>query len=327
LLAALAGLRRTIVVGHVTPDADCLASMLAVAKAWPGDRDRGTRVCLPVGSVAHRLQFLVDWADVPVVGPEALPGADGFVVVDNARMSRCNVGAGTPESWSNGRVVINIDHHRTNAGYGTVNWVVPEATSSAELVYHAIRAADRPMTSLIASLLYAGLHSDTRGFLVADPGGRALSVAAELARAGARVSEIGQHLYRGLRPCELELLRVVYANTRVTPDGRIAYATADNREIAAAGCRAEDIDEHVEVPRSVGGIALAVLLTEGTPGRVRVNLRAEPGYTVLPLAQRLGGGGHAQAAGVVLEGTISDAVGTVLPAAKEFLASNESTLG
>ncbi len=319
LLTALDGLRHPIVIGHVTPDADCLGSMLAVARTWPGAGERGARVCLPPQSVAHRLQFLVDWAEVPVVGSEALADADGFIVVDNARMSRCNVGAGTPEGWPEGRLVLNLDHHETNERFGDVNWVVPQATSAAELIWHAIRASNRPMTSLTASLLYAGLHSDTRGFLVADPEGRALGVATELARAGARVDEIGLHLYRGLRPCEMALLKIVYGNTRVTAGGRIAYATADNAEIIASGCRAEDIDEHVEVPRSLGGIAIAMLLTEGKPGRVRVNLRAEPGYTVLPLAQRLGGGGHAKAAGVILEGSISDALTRVLPEAEAFL--------
>lgn len=326
LLDALDALQRPVVVGHVTPDADCLASMLALARAWPGASPRGARVCLPEGSVSHRLAFLVEWADVPVVGPEALPEADGFVIVDNARLSRCNLGLDTPEDWTGSRPVINIDHHQTNTRYGDVNWVVPEATSSAELVYHAIRAAHRPMNSLTASLLYAGLHSDTRGFLVADPEGRALGVAVELARAGARTAEIGQQLYRGLRSTELELLRIIYANTRVTAGGRIAYSTADNQEIAGTGCRAEDIDEHVEVPRSLKGIALAMLFTEGVPGCVRINLRAEPGYTVLPLARRIGGGGHVQAAGAMMDGSIGQALDRVLPAAEEFLDSQESTL-
>jgi phosphoesterase RecJ-like protein len=312
-------MKSPVIVGHVTPDADCLASMMALARTWPIDDERGARVCLPAGSVAHRLEFLVQWGGVPVVGPEALGGADGFIVVDTARRSRCNVGPETARNWSGGRPVVNIDHHVTNTHYGDVNWVVAEASSSAELVFHAIRSAGRPITELVASLLYAGLHSDTRGFTVAESGGRALAVAADLARAGARTAEIGKRLYRNLRPCELALLRVIYRNTTVVADGRIAYSTADHDEIVASGCAAEDIDEHVEVPRSVGGIALAMLFTEGVPGRVRVNFRAEPGFTVLPLAQKVGGGGHPQASGAMLEGTIPEALDRLLPLAEEFL--------
>ena len=319
VIAAIEALDRPVVVGHVTPDADCLGSMLAVAKAWPAGDPRGARVCLPADSVSHRLQFLVEWADLPVVGAEALALADGFVVLDTAHKARCNVGRQTPENWSDGRCVVNIDHHQTNNGWGDHNWVVPGASSSAELVYHAIRSANRPMTTLIASLLYAGLHSDTRGFTVVDPGGRALAVATELVRAGARAAEIGQCLYRGLRTSELELLRIIYANTRVTAGGLIAYSTADHGEITGAGCRAEDIDEHVEVPRSVGGIAIAMLFTEGRLGRVRINFRAEPGYTVLPLAQRIGGGGHPQAAGAMLDCSLPEALERVLPLAERFV--------
>ncbi len=313
VLGALSALRRPIIVGHVTPDADCLASMLAVGRVWPGDGGPGRGACLPAGSVSRRLAFLVEWACVPVVGPAALPAADGFVVVDTAKMARCNVGADSPDDWAAGRPVVNIDHHQTNTRFGTVNWVVPEATSSAELVYHAIRAGGRPIDEPTASLLYAGLHSDNRGFLVSDPGGGALSVAAELVRAGARTAEIGQRLYRSLRPCELALLKVIYANTRRACRGLVAYSTANHAEIIGAGCTAADIDEQVEVPRSLEGIAIAVLLSEGVQGRVRINLRAEPGYTVLPLAQALGGGGHSQAAGAVLEGTVTQALDLVLP--------------
>ncbi|MHC4063420.1 MAG: DHH family phosphoesterase [Planctomycetota bacterium] len=319
LIEQIESMKRPIVVGHVVPDADCLGSMLAVAQTWPAGDEGGARVCLPEGSLSRRLAFLMDWAPNHVVGPEALQDADGFIVVDTARKPRCNVGPQTPDTWSDGRVVVNIDHHETNTLFGDINWVVATASSSAELIYGAIRAAERPVTPLIASLLYAGMHTDTRGFTLPGTGGAALAVAAELVSAGAQVAELGERLYRSQPRGEFELLRIIYANTRVTADGRIAYSTADYGEITGSGCNAADIDEQVGVPRSLGGIDLALLFTEGDRGKTRINLRGESGVAVVALAKELGGGGHEQAAGAVLDCGISEALDRVLPLAEEHL--------
>ncbi|MCH7812562.1 MAG: DHH family phosphoesterase, partial [Planctomycetes bacterium] len=233
LLEALAGLRRPVVVGHVLPDADCLGSMLAVAGAWPGDHGRCAAVCLPAGTVSRRLEFMVDWAGVRVVDASGLAAADGLVVVDTATPERGNVAEAVSPDWFTGRPVVNIDHHQTNTRFGTVNWVVDEASSAAELVYDVIRAAGRPLTATAASLLFAGLHADTRGFTIDGVRARSLAVAAELVEAGARVGEIGERLYRSRSRCEFELLKLIYANTRSVAEGRIALSTADHGEIAA----------------------------------------------------------------------------------------------
>ena len=321
VIQRIESMKRPIVVGHVVPDADCLASMLAVAETWPAGGGQRARVCLPDGSLSQRLAFLVDeWAEPRVVGPEALPDADGFIVLDTAKKPRCNVGPDAPDDWSDGRVVVNIDHHASNTRFGDVNWVVAAASSSAELIQGAIRAAARPITPLIASLLYAGIHTDTRGFTLPGTGAAALAVAAELVNAGARLAELGERLYRSQQPGEFELLRIIYANTQVAADGRIAHSTADYDEIAGSGCTAADIDEQVDVPRSLGGIDIALLFTEGHRGRTRINLRGESGFSVLPLAGELGGGGHEQAAGAVLDCGIDQAVARVLPLAEKHLS-------
>jgi len=319
LIRALAGLERPVVIGHVTPDADCLGSMLAVAATWPAPPAERPGVCLPEGSVSQRLAFLVEMTAARVVGPEALPAADGFVVVDTAAKPRCNLGSGVPESWSDGRPVLNIDHHETNTRFGEVNWVVPQASSTAELVYQAIVASGRRMSPEIASVLYAGIHADTRAFTVSTASAGTLGVAAALVDRGADVVRIGEGLYRSQALQEFELLRTVYANTRLAADGRIAYSTVAREEFASCGCRAEDIDEQVDVPRSLRGAQVAVLLSEGVPGRVRVNLRGAAGVSVLSLARELGGGGHDQAAGVTLACGLTEAVRRVLGAAQRHL--------
>jgi phosphoesterase RecJ-like protein len=186
-------------------------------------------------------------------------------------------------------------------------------------VYRVIRTAGRPVDPVTASLLYAGIHTDTRGFTLPSTTVASLAVAAELVDSGARAAELGERLYRSRRASEFRLLRLFYDNTNLAVEGRVAYSTADHQEITGCGCSAADIDTQVDIPRSLEGIAMALLFTEGVPGKVRINLRGEGGLSVLALARELGGGGHDQAAGAVLDGTIPEAVARVLPLAEKHL--------
>ncbi len=319
LLAAMAKLRSPIVIAHVVPDADALGSMLAMALAL-SDEQRSPRVSLPKASLSQRLSFLVDWAKPNVAAIEDFAAADGFIVLDTAKKDRCNVGPDLRErDWSGGRPIINIDHHATNTRFGTVNWIVDDAGSSCELVYYVLRDGGRKITPLLASLLYAGIQTDTLGFSLPTTRSSALRAAADLVDLGANVGELGERLGRSQRKSEFDLLRVIYDNTRVIGDGRIAYSSASLEEIAGAGCTAADIDDQISVPRSLDGVQLAMLFTEGRKGKTRINFRSSGNVTVVELAGQFNGGGHPQAAGAILDMPLEQAMAKVLPIAAEHM--------
>ncbi len=317
-IASIERLRHPIVISHVVPDADALGAMLAMALAWADDR-RQPKVSLPEGSLSQRLSFMPAWAKAPVAAPADFASADGFIVVDTARKDRCNVGPALRETdWSAGRSIINIDHHSTNTRFGSVNWIVDDAGSSCELVYYLLRAAKRPFTPLTASLLYAGIMTDTLGFSLPTTRSSALRAAADLADLGANVGDLGERLGRSQRQSEFDLLRVIYANTRVVGDGRVAYSSASFDEIQRAGCTAADIDDQINVPRSLDGVQLAMLFTEGRKGKTRINFRSSGAVTVVELAAEFKGGGHSQAAGAILDCGLGEAIDRVVPRAVEY---------
>lgn len=323
VLSAITALRCPVVMAHVVPDADALGSMLAIALAFT---DGGVRpkVCIPQGSLSQKLGFLVEWAQLsgaaPIATPDDFTAADGFIAVDTAKKDRCNVGPALRETdWSAGKPLLNIDHHATNTRFGTINWVVDDAGSACELVYELFRAANRPFTPLIASLLYAGIQTDTLGFSLPTTRPSALRAAADLVAIGADVGELGERLARSQRQSEFDLLRVIYANTKVVGDGRIAYSSAGFDEIHHAGCTAADIDDQINVPRSLHGVQLAMLFTEGRKGKTRINFRSSGRVTVLALAEQFKGGGHTQAAGAILDTPLADAVAAVIPKAVEHI--------
>ncbi len=320
VIEALAALRAPIVIGHVVPDADALGSTLATMLAFT-EGERRPKVSLPPGSLSQKLAFLVEWTKPPLAGVDDFAAADGFIVLDTAKKGRCNIPAPLKETdWMTGKPIINIDHHATNTRFGTVNWVVEDAGSTCELVYEVLRATGRSIPPLIASLLYAGIQTDTLGFSLPTTRPSALRAAADLVALGAEVGELGERLGRSQRQSEFDLLRVIYANTRVVGDGRVAYSSASYDEIHNAGCTAADIDDQISVPRSLHGVELAMLFTEGRKGKTRINFRSSGKITVVELAEQFKGGGHPQAAGAILDAPLQDAIHAVVPRAVEYLA-------
>ena len=318
------GLRMPIIVSHVVPDADALGSMLAVGLGLSRDGCQ-TKVALADGSLSQRLSFMFDLADIAIADTADFDAADGFIALDTAKLGRCNVGAERKQTdWVANRPIVNIDHHATNTRFGRTNWIVSTAGSTCELAYYLLQAAKRPITPAMASLLYAGMQTDTIGFSLPTTTAPAMRACADLIDLGADVGVIGERLCRSQRTSEFDLLRIIYANTKVEEEGRLAYSSASYDEIHAAGCTAADIDEQINVPRSLQGVKLAMLFTEGRRKKVRINFRGSGEVTVVELAALFGGGGHAQAAGAILDCSLDDAMKQVIPAAATHLKRFDS---
>lgn len=321
VVSAVEQLRRPLIVGHVRPDGDCLGAIGALAAVL--DRADGCepRIYYRHDQVSQRLAFLCELAASPIAPVERRRTCDAVIVLDTAQLSRAACDPPLADLAAAGLPIINIDHHVDNPGFGTINWVVPDASSTCELVHRLIVGLRAPISPAVASLLYAGIHTDTMGFSLPNTTVGSLEAAGALVTAGANVSDLCERLCRSQARSEFDLARLIYANTRLTPDGRIAYSTATHEEIAATGCTAADIDDQVNIPRSLRGIRMAILFTEGRPGRIRLNFRGESGTSVLALAKALGGGGHEVAAGAIIDGPMDTVVADVLARAGRSLVS------
>lgn len=314
---ALRSARHVALMSHVTPDADALAS---AGVLWMALRELGkhAHLILPAGSVSRRLAHLVRLCSLKSATCDDVRTCDLLVALDTAKEKRLN---------DNGHLValtrvpiLNIDHHATNTNFGRWNWIVPDASSTSELVYLLVRALGAAVTPPMATALYAGLHTDTQGFALANTSARALLVGHELALAGADIAGVCERMHRSRSRGEFELIRLVHDNTRVDPDGRLAWSTVTFEEISKTGCSAADIDDQVEIPRSIDGVLVALLFSEGERGKVRINFRGEQGVSVLELAARFGGGGHHASAGARMTGTLATVLPEVLEAARPYVA-------
>jgi phosphoesterase RecJ-like protein len=318
-LDAMHRTRCPIIVAHVTPDADALGAILGLAAAFR-EHEIASTVGLPGATVAAKLRFMLDLVPhAPLVDEWQGNGTyDALFALDSASEKRINIKP--PVNPAGPLPIFNIDHHLTNTNFGRFNWVDAHASSSCELLARLLGELGWKPTPVVASLLYAGIFSDTAGFSLPSATAGTFQIAADLTECGADVALIGEQLCRSQGRGDFDLLRRVYDNTQVVAEGQIAYSSLSHHDITSAGCTAEDIDDQVSVPRSLKGVRIALLFTEGEPGVIRVNLRGEGRVTVLDIAKRFDGGGHAQSAGIRFRDRgMDEAIRAVVEAARQHL--------
>ena len=113
-----------------------------------------------------------------------------------------------------GKTVVNIDHHHDNTLFGEFNFVDPDASSTAEIVYELAVELDVRVTPAMARALYIGIVTDTGKFMYDSTSARTHEVAAALVRAGVNVDDVNRRLYESVPIEKLRLLSRALDNVR-----------------------------------------------------------------------------------------------------------------
>jgi bifunctional oligoribonuclease and PAP phosphatase NrnA len=298
---------RFLVVAHENPDGDALGSLLG---ATLGLRALGKDVVMYLAGTSlmpAEYRFL----DLSQVTREPPPDLSErlLLAVDCANENRI-----APDSDVTDRaaLVVDVDHHHDNSCFGDVNLVVPEASSTAEVVRDILRELDVDLTPEIAEALYVGLVTDTGRFQYTNTTPKALRLAAELVEAGADVHGIFRHVYETVQFAKLKLLARALDRARVFAGGRLVVSYLLKDDFAQVGAEepfSEGIIDHL---RAVEGSEMVALIREPPrdegPAR-RISLRSSHDEVdVSAIAREQGGGGHPQAAGFSSEQSIEDII-------------------
>jgi len=105
---------------------------------------------------------------------------------------------------------------------------------------------------------------------------------------------------------------------RVSDDGRIAWLPLPGGLVPERFIESEEL---VNYPRSIASVKVGCLLRELGGGRVKVSLRAKGEVDVNRIAAKFGGGGHANAAGCTLTGSLEAVTQQVLDAVRAAVAT------
>ncbi len=282
---------------HIHPDADGLASMLAMTLAF---RAQGKEAWpLVETSPPETLDFLHGYGELlSLDGDRDLPFEPSEAVALVFDLSEAHRLGKVAELVLVARERILFDHHaETGEPLPGIQVIDPSAAASALLVFRLLKDLGWPISQEVAENLLAGLYSDTGGFRFENTREETFLAAAELVRLGARPTFVGEKLVENQSPARLALMQKVLERREFLLEGRgvLSYLTlADLKEV---GARPEDTEDLATFLRSMRGVEIAVLVKEIRPGEIGVSLRSRGSVDVARLASREGGGGHRRAAG------------------------------
>jgi phosphoesterase RecJ-like protein len=295
---------RFVLTTHENPDGDALGSVLATKLAFD-QLEKDSVMVLPGDAPLPGEYLFMPLADLHRRWPDDVSDRI-LVALDCANESRI----ADPDVLGRVPFSIDIDHHHDNTRFGDVNLVVPDASSTGEVLRDLFRELDVELTPDLAEALYIALVTDTGRFQYTNTTPKALRLAAELVEAGADVHRIFQGVYESVQFAKLKLLARALDRAQVYEGGRIVISyllRTDFAEVGAAEPYSEGIIDYL---RAVEGADMAVLIREppreGGPTR-RVSLRASVDeLDVSAIARKSGGGGHRQAAGFSSEAPIEE---------------------
>jgi len=304
---------------HTSPDGDALGSMFGLGLYLTR---LGKQVWMSWGSedvdVPPQYRFLPGAGSVSRHSeiPESL---ELCVALDCADIERLGL---LIERYKSAAASINIDHHKTNEGFGKINVIDPSASSTAELVFGlTTRMGGTGGVGLNpdeATCLYTGIVTDTGRFQYSSTTPETLRVAANLRDAGVDHELVARSVFESASFEYLQLVGVVMSRAQLS-DGVVSswLAQADLN-----GVGLDETEHLIDVLRAIRNVRLAILLKEKPEGGWKASLRSSGGEVdAAILAKSFGGGGHARAAGFDADGGPAD----VIPAIVQRLANLEGS--
>jgi bifunctional oligoribonuclease and PAP phosphatase NrnA len=303
--------RRFVLLAHLYPDGDVLGSQLGLGL---GLRDAGRAVTFACRhAVPESFHFLPGAGEVQQ-WKDGRGEYDVVVTLDCPDPNR--VGGLLDGLRQHATRVLNIDHHGDNRRYGDVNWIQPGAAATGEMVYDLLEALGLPLTPAVAVNLFTAIVTDTGSFRYSNTTPRTFQIAARLVETGVEPARVANELYETRHLAGLHLLGRILQQVETNPEGTIAWMVIDRSQTESPDLL--EAEDFITYPRSLRTAKVAILFRE-LAGEVKVSMRAKGEVNVARIAARFGGGGHPNAAGVVLPGDLAGAKASVLAAVREAL--------
>ncbi len=299
---------------HRSPDGDSIGSSLALARALTKLGKKATVVSHdPVPSV---YAFLPGIDSIQPPDPQAGPW-EVALLLDCGSLERTGSAKAMVET---AQVVVNVDHHETNSGFGDINWVDPTRAAAGQMVLEILEALPEAVDSQQATCLYAAMATDTGFFSFGNTSSSVHTQAARLIEMGACPEIISRNLNENRSLAGLKLLGLALGSLEVLEGGLVGGMSLARADLEKWQASSEDLDGIVNYARSLSGAEVGFLLVEENPDRVKVGLRSRT-VDVGQVASRLGGGGHPNAAGAMAAGSLSEVYSRVMDLLREALAS------
>lgn len=202
------------------------------------------------------------------------------------------------------RVDLAIDHHPSQEFFAKATCLDSSKAACGQIVYEIVRQL-APITPDIGEALYVAVSTDCGCFQYSNTDADVHRAAAELMESGFDPYPVNRKFFRTKTFKRLKLEGLLTAGMELRDGGQTALVFLTRAMIDEVGASERDMDDISAFVGQIEGVKNGVTLKETTDGHVKISLRTDPGdLNASKVCALLGGGGHAAAAGAMLEGSM-----------------------
>ncbi|WP_045215056.1 DHH family phosphoesterase [Desulfonatronovibrio magnus] len=301
-----------LITSHVNPDGDAIGSMSAMAFIL---QTLGKKFCVYNESP---IPDKFNWVKWPAsVSHEYEPGKhEWMIVLDCGDLDR----AGEKLAGNASGRIINIDHHLGNPEFGDINWIKTDASSVGEMVATIAEKLDIELSGPLAQGIYLALVSDTGFFSYGNTSVHSLELTARLINNGLVPGRINPVILNQWTVGRLHLHGLAMQQSSFHLDNRIGLVSVTKEMLDKTGTTPDDCEGLVSAVRNVKSVDVAISVREDEPGKIKFSLRSSGDINVQSMARELGGGGHKNASGGIIYGSMDHATSQLLDVAMKQLS-------
>lgn len=297
-----------LVTSHINPEGDSIGSQLSMAFLLK--RLGKKYMILDHDPMPDIFDFMLSGEKIRT-SPGSKKNPAAVIAVDCPSIER----AGSVSGYLKGPwPVINIDHHVSNTRFGLLNWIEPDVSSCGEMIFHLYKAMGVPLTKKEAIAMYVAIVTDTGSFSYENTTSMTHSVVCELVNTGVVPLWVSKQLNEKRSPGDLILLSKTLGTLELHFNDKVSTIYTSKDMLNSLKLSTESVEGFVNYARSIKTVKVAVFFLErpDRPGDIQISFRSKGEVDVNKLAQLFGGGGHPNASGCTVKGSIPDVKKAVL---------------
>lgn len=283
--------RYILIVTHVSPDPDTVSSALALSNYLYENRIKHKVFNVRTSDIPKRLDFLSRFDKITDQIPKFY---DLMITVDCGTRGR--VGFELPTDIP----IINIDHHKSNDNFGTVNLVDCNKSATAEVIYDFFRFNGLYITKDSAEALYVGIYEDSNAFTTPRCDEFTYEKINFLVKCGADPSYISQKLIQRDSLAKMRIIPKIFNSLELHEEGKVATIYALDEWFKETGAIYHETEVVLDMVLNMAIVKVAIYFRI-VNNRVRVSLRSKEKIDVSSVAAFFNGGGHLNAAGCSID--------------------------
>ena len=291
------------ITGHIRPDGDCTASVLAlynyILENMP-EIDVDLYLEQP-GSEFYYLKNIDKIKNTPEDKKY-----DVFFVLDCSSLDRIEPFI---SCFNNASKTVCIDHHVSNTGFTDLSKIEPQASSACEVLYGTMDA-DK-ISRNVAECIYTGIIHDTGVFKYSCTSKKTMEIAGEMMEKGIDYSDIIDNTFYKKTYVQNQILGRALLESVLFYDGKCIFTTVTMDEMEFYGVTGRELGGIVEQLRLTDGVEVAIFLYQTGEEEYKVSLRSKKKIDVAAIATQFGGGGHVRAAGYTAKGSVYQIINSI----------------